>query len=39
METNLSRIVFILGLTALMCFVSGAIAVRKLRTVDPADIF
>lgn len=39
MATNLERVIFILGLTVLMCFVSGAIAVRKLRTVDPADIF
>jgi putative ABC transport system permease protein len=39
MATNLDRVVFILSLTVLMCFVSGAIAVRKLRTVDPADIF
>ena len=39
MATNLERVVFILGLTVLMCFVSGAIAVRKLRAVDPADIF
>ncbi|NJO98581.1 MAG: FtsX-like permease family protein [Pleurocapsa sp. CRU_1_2] len=39
MATNLGRIVFILGLTVLMCFVSGVIAVRKLRAVDPADVF
>jgi putative ABC transport system permease protein len=39
MATNLGRVVFILGLTVSMCFVSGAIAVRKLRAVDPADIF
>jgi putative ABC transport system permease protein len=39
MATNLGRVVFILGLTVLMCFVSGAIAVRKLGAVDPADIF
>ena len=39
METNLGRVVFILSLTVLMCFASGAIAVRKLRAVDPADIF
>ena len=39
METNLGRVVFILGLTVLMCFASGAIAVRKLQAVDPADIF
>jgi putative ABC transport system permease protein len=39
MATNLERVVFILGLTVLMCFVSGVIAVRKLRSADPADIF
>jgi putative ABC transport system permease protein len=39
MATNLERVIFILGLTVLMCFVSGAISVRKLRAVDPADIF
>lgn len=39
MATNLERVIFILCLTVLMCFVSGAIAVRKLRAVDPADIF
>jgi putative ABC transport system permease protein len=39
MATNLERVVFILGLTVLMCFISGAIAVRKLRSADPADIF
>ncbi len=39
MATNLERVVFILGLTTSMCFVSGAIAVRKLRAVDPANIF
>ncbi|MEY2831191.1 MAG: hypothetical protein RLZZ574_449 [Cyanobacteriota bacterium] len=39
MATNLERVIFILSLTVLMCFVSGAISVRKLRSVDPADIF
>ncbi|MGL4880162.1 MAG: FtsX-like permease family protein, partial [Waterburya sp.] len=39
MATNLERVVFILGLTVSMCFISGAIAVRKLRSADPADIF
>ncbi|MGK7948454.1 MAG: ABC transporter permease DevC [Xenococcaceae cyanobacterium] len=39
MAINLDGIVFILSLTVLMCFVAGAIATRKLRAVDPADIF
>lgn len=33
------RAVTVLVLTILMCFVSGAIAVNKLRAADPADIF
>lgn len=39
MATNLERIVFILSLTILMCSISGAIAMNKLRAADPADIF
>jgi len=35
----LGRAVFVFTLTVLMCFVSGAIAARKLQTADPADIF
>lgn len=33
------RAITVLILTIVMCFVSGAIAVRKLRSADPADIF
>jgi putative ABC transport system permease protein len=33
------RAITVLILTVTMCFVSGAIAVRKLRSADPADIF
>lgn len=36
---DLSRGLWVLALTILMCFISGAIAVRKLRSADPADIF
>ncbi|MEA5619407.1 ABC transporter permease DevC [Cronbergia sp. UHCC 0137] len=36
---NLSRAIMVLTLTILMCFISGAIAMRKLRSADPADIF
>lgn len=36
---SLERAVTVLVLTIIMCFVSGAIAVRKLRSADPADIF
>jgi putative ABC transport system permease protein len=34
-----SRAVQVLTLTVIMCLVSGAIAVRKLRAADPADMF
>jgi putative ABC transport system permease protein len=34
-----SRAITVIILTILMCFISGAIAVRKLRSADPADIF
>ncbi|MFS8907689.1 ABC transporter permease DevC, partial [Synechococcus sp. OH2] len=34
-----SRAVLVLLLTVSMCFISGAIAVRRLRAADPADIF
>jgi putative ABC transport system permease protein len=37
MDTN--RTILVLGLTILMCTISGAIAVRKLQEADPADIF
>jgi putative ABC transport system permease protein len=33
------RIVTVYLLTAIMCVVSGALAMRKLRSADPADIF
>ncbi|HEY9706182.1 MAG TPA: ABC transporter permease DevC [Allocoleopsis sp.] len=33
------RAILVLILTFIMCFVSGAIAVRKLSAADPADIF
>lgn len=36
---NLSRAVFVLGLTTLMCLISGAIAMQKLREADPVDSF
>lgn len=36
---SIGRAILVLALTILMCFLSGAIAVRKLRTADPADIF
>lgn len=36
---SLDRIAMVLILTIIMCFISGIIAVRKLRSADPADIF
>ncbi|OUL25672.1 ABC transporter [Nostoc sp. RF31YmG] len=36
---KLSRATTVLGLTIIMCFGAGAIAIRKLRAADPADIF
>ncbi|WP_414545362.1 ABC transporter permease DevC [Nostoc sp. CCY0012] len=36
---SFDRATTVLILTIIMCFISGAIAVRKLRSADPADIF
>jgi putative ABC transport system permease protein len=36
---SFDRAVMVLLLTMIMCIISGAIAVRKLRSADPADIF
>ncbi|PMB37524.1 ABC transporter [Fischerella thermalis CCMEE 5319] len=36
---KLNRAIFVLSLTIIMCSVSGAIAMRKLRAADPADMF
>ncbi len=36
---SFERAVMVLILTMIMCIISGAIAVRKLRSADPADIF
>jgi putative ABC transport system permease protein len=39
MAMDLGRVVFVFALTAIMSSSSAAIAVRKLQTADPADIF
>lgn len=39
MAMDLGRVVFVFILTAIMSTSSAAIAVRKLQTADPADIF
>jgi putative ABC transport system permease protein len=36
---TVSRAITVLIVTVIMCFVSGAISVRKLQAADPADIF
>ncbi|MFQ4146667.1 ABC transporter permease DevC [Chlorogloeopsis sp. ULAP02] len=36
---KLNRAIFVLLLTMIMCSASGAIALRKLRAADPADMF
>ncbi len=36
---TLNRAIFVLVATILMCFISGATAVNKLKAADPADIF
>lgn len=36
---TIDRAAFVLIATVVMCFVSGATAVRKLKQADPADIF
>ena len=39
LEMTGARAVVVLSLTVAMCTISGAIAARKVRTLDPADIF
>lgn len=39
MYMTLGKVVTVFAMTVVMCFVSGAIAVRKLQAADPADIF
>lgn len=38
-EMELGRVILVAGLTAVMCVCATALAVRKLRTADPADLF
>jgi len=38
-KMSLTRTTLVLSLTLVMCIVSGAIAMRKLQSADPADIF
>jgi putative ABC transport system permease protein len=39
MSLSVDRSLLVLGLTILMCCVSGFVAMRKLRTADPAEVF
>jgi putative ABC transport system permease protein len=39
MAMDIGRIIFVFLLTTIMCSASAAMAVRKLQTADPADIF
>jgi putative ABC transport system permease protein len=39
MDMTLARVSFVLGLTVVMCTVSGLGALRKVRSADPADLF
>ena len=39
LEMTGARAAIVLTLTVAMCTISGAIAARKVRTLDPADIF
>jgi putative ABC transport system permease protein len=39
LEMTMSRSIFVLVLTVAMCCISGAIALRKIRSADPADVF
>lgn len=38
-EMTFNRAFFVFMMTLMMCFISGATAVRKLKEADPADIF
>lgn len=39
LEMDASLGLLVLGLTVVMCAISGAIALRKIRSADPAEIF
>jgi len=38
-DMTASRAIFVLLLTVAMCFCSGLLAIRKLQSADPADLF
>ncbi len=39
MHLDAGRVLAVLGLTVLMCGISGLLALRKVRSADPADVF
>jgi putative ABC transport system permease protein len=39
LNMSITRAVAVYGLTALICTISGALAMRRLRYADPAEIF
>jgi putative ABC transport system permease protein len=39
LQMNAIRASSVLTLTVLMCVLSGAFALRKIRSLDPADIY
>jgi len=39
LQLTVERAVFVLMLTVAMCCISGAIALRKVRSADPAEVF
>ncbi|HEY7313219.1 MAG TPA: ABC transporter permease DevC [Gemmataceae bacterium] len=39
MYLTIGRILFIFGLTTVMCVLSGLLALRKVTTADPAEVF
>jgi putative ABC transport system permease protein len=39
LEMTLERALFVLGLTVTMCTISALMALRKVRSADPAEVF
>ena len=39
LELTLDKVGIVLGLTLIMCVIAGLLAMRKVRSADPADVF
>jgi putative ABC transport system permease protein len=39
LELTLDKAGMVLGLTVVMCVIAGLLAMRKVRSADPADVF